>query len=64
MSSQANRRVLTVLLVFGAVVFGMVLSGSLNLTTPGASDTEPEHYEPSEAELEHWQDMCHEQYGE
>jgi len=26
------------------------------------TDTEPEHYEPSEAELEHWQDMCHEQY--
>jgi len=26
------------------------------------SDTEPEHYKPSEAELEHWQDMCHEQY--
>ena len=42
MSSQANRRVLTVLLVFGAVVFGMVLSGSLNLTTPGATDTETE----------------------
>ena len=26
------------------------------------TDTEPEHYEPSEAELEHWQNMCHEQY--
>ena len=26
------------------------------------SDTEPKHYEPSEAELEHWQNMCHEQY--
>jgi len=25
-------------------------------------DTEPKHYEPNEAELEHWQDMCHEQY--
>ena len=24
--------------------------------------TEPEHYEPSDAELELWQDMCHEQY--
>ena len=46
MSSPASRRVLTVLLVFGAVVFGMVLSGSLNLTTPGAGDTEPE---PAEA---------------
>ncbi len=25
-------------------------------------DTKSEHYEPSEAELEHWQDICHEQY--
>jgi len=33
-----------------------------NDTEPSDTDTEPEHYEPSEAELEHWQDMCHEQY--
>jgi serine protease Do len=42
MSSQPSRRVVTVLLVFGAVVFGMVLAGSLDLTAPGASDPEPE----------------------
>ena len=42
MSSQSSRRVLPVLLVFGAVIFGMVLAGSLNLTAPGASDPEPE----------------------
>ncbi len=41
MSSQSSRRVVTVLLVFGAVVFGMVLAGSLDLTAPGASDPEP-----------------------
>ncbi|MFQ5348807.1 MAG: Do family serine endopeptidase [Thermoanaerobaculia bacterium] len=41
MSSQSSRRVVTVLLVFGAVVFGMVLAGGLNLTAPGASDPEP-----------------------
>ena len=42
MSSQSSRRVVTVLLLFGAVVFGMVLAGSLSLTAPGSSDPEPE----------------------
>ena len=41
MSSQSSRRVVTVILVFGAVVFGMVLAGSLDLTAPSASDPEP-----------------------
>ncbi len=41
MSSRSSRRVVTVLLVFGAVVFGMVLAGSLDLTAPSASDPEP-----------------------
>ena len=42
MSSHPSRRFLPVLLVFGAVIFGMVLAGSLNLTAPSASDPEPE----------------------
>ncbi len=42
MSSKNSRRVFTLILVFGAVVFGMVLAGSLDLTPPGASDPEPE----------------------
>ena len=42
MSSPSRRRVLTIVLVFGAVIFGMVLAGSLDLTTPSASDPEPE----------------------
>ena len=42
MSSQSSRKLLTVLLVFGAVVFGMVLAGSLDLTAPSASDPDPE----------------------
>jgi serine protease Do len=42
MSTQSSRRVFTVFLVFGAVVFGMVLAGSLSLTAPGAGDPEPE----------------------
>ena len=33
-----------------------------NDTEPSDTDTKPDHYEPSEAEFEHWQDMCHEQY--
>ncbi len=41
MSHQPRRRVVTVLLLFGAVVFGMVLAGSLDLTAPGASDPDP-----------------------
>ncbi len=41
MTTQPSRRFVTVLLLFGAVVFGMVLAGSLNLTTPGAGAPEP-----------------------
>ncbi|MFQ5526789.1 MAG: Do family serine endopeptidase [Thermoanaerobaculia bacterium] len=37
MNNRAQRRVLTALLVFGAVVFGMVLAGGLDLTTRSVS---------------------------
>ena len=37
MSSHTSRRIVTLLLVFGAVIFGMVLAGSLDLTAPSAS---------------------------
>ena len=42
MNSQPSRRLLTLLLIFGAVVFGMVLAGSLDLTAPSVSDPEPQ----------------------
>ena len=39
MKEQGNGRVISVLLLFGAVVFGMVLAGGLDLTPGGdASD--------------------------
>jgi len=37
MSQPRSRQVATLVLVFGAVVFGMVLAGGLNLTSPGAT---------------------------
>jgi serine protease Do len=41
MKNQSGRNLVTLLLVFGALIFGMVLAGSLNLTSPGhgAPDT-------------------------
>ncbi len=41
MSDSPSRRPLTLLLVFGAVVFGMVVAGSLDLTTPSVGAPEP-----------------------
>ncbi len=41
MTNQPRRRPLTLLLVFGAVVFGMVLAGSLDFTAPGVGAPEP-----------------------
>ncbi len=41
MPEQPSRKPLTLLLVFGAVVFGMVLAGSLDFTAPGVSSPEP-----------------------
>ncbi len=41
MSDASSRRPLTLLLVFGAVVFGMVLAGSLDFTTPSIGAPEP-----------------------
>ncbi len=40
MSTSQRRQVTTFLLVLGAVVFGMVLAGGLNLTVPGRTDAE------------------------
>ena len=40
MSTSQRRQVTTFLLVLGAVVFGMVLAGGLNLTVPGMTDAE------------------------
>jgi serine protease Do len=37
-TSQRRRQITTFLLVLGAVVFGMVLAGGLNLTVPGRTD--------------------------
>jgi serine protease Do len=37
MSTSQRRQITTFLLVLGAVVFGMVLAGGLNLTVPGAT---------------------------
>lgn len=39
MSTSQRRQVTTFLLVLGAVVFGMVLAGGLNLTVPGTTET-------------------------
>ena len=41
MTRQRSRRLVTLLLVFGAMVFGMVLAGGLNLTVPGVGAPEP-----------------------
>ncbi len=41
MNHRARRSVLTVLLVFGAVVFGMVLAGGLDLTPESSSSPTP-----------------------
>jgi len=40
MSTQYRRNLVTFLLVLGAVVFGMVLAGGLQLTVPGSADQE------------------------
>jgi serine protease Do len=40
MSTSQRRQITTFLLVLGAVVFGMVLAGGLNLTVPGRTDAE------------------------
>ena len=40
MSTSQRRQITTFLLVLSAVVFGMVLAGGLNLTTPGRTDAE------------------------
>ena len=40
MKNQTGRNLITLLLVFGALVFGMVLAGSLNLTSPSHSAPE------------------------
>ena len=39
--TQRSRHVVTVLLVVGAVVFGMVLAGGLGMTVPGSTDPDP-----------------------
>ncbi|HEX3126536.1 MAG TPA: Do family serine endopeptidase [Thermoanaerobaculia bacterium] len=39
MSTSQRRQITTFMLVLGAVVFGMVLAGGLNLTVPGRTDT-------------------------
>ena len=50
MKEQGNGKVISVLLLFGAVVFGMVLAGGLNLTTIGdASDQVIAPAPPSQA---------------
>ncbi len=41
-SSSRTRQVTTLALVFGAVIFGMILAGSLNLSTTGAAAPAPE----------------------
>ena len=41
MSNRAQRGVLTAFLVFGAVIFGMVLAGGLDLTTRSVSAPAP-----------------------
>ncbi len=41
MTQQRSRTLVTLLLVFGATVFGMVLAGGLNLTVPGVGAPEP-----------------------
>jgi serine protease Do len=48
-SSQRNRQLVTLSLVAGAVVFGMVLAGGLQWTTPGAA--EPQHAALSATQL-------------
>lgn len=39
MSTSRSRQVTTFVLVLGAVIFGMILAGSLEMTVPGISDT-------------------------
>jgi serine protease Do len=39
MSTSQRRQITTFMLVLGAVVFGMVLAGGLNLTVPGRAET-------------------------
>jgi len=52
MSTNRNRNLATFLLVLGAVVFGMVLAGGLQLTVPSqAADQDP----PSRVESQ----ACH-----
>jgi serine protease Do len=41
MTDQRSRQPLTLLLVFGAVIFGMVLAGSLDFTAPSVGAPEP-----------------------
>ncbi|TNF78075.1 MAG: hypothetical protein EP299_03905, partial [Acidobacteria bacterium] len=41
MSHDRSRQVLTLALVLGAVAFGMILAGALDLTAPGNTSPEP-----------------------
>ena len=42
MSQQGSSKLFTLVLIFGAMVFGMVLAGGLNLTDPGIGAPEPQ----------------------
>src|SRR5436190_1629115 len=44
MSTSSKRNLATFLLVLGAVVFGMVLAGGLQLTVPGAAEQQPDEF--------------------
>jgi serine protease Do len=41
MTQHHSRKLVSLIVVFGAMVFGMVLAGGLNLTVPGISSPEP-----------------------
>jgi serine protease Do len=49
MRTYRGRQVVSFLLIFGAMVFGMVLAGGMNLTVPGFGDPDPAPQAPSAA---------------
>ena len=46
MSNQRSRQLFTLLLVFGAMVFGMVLAGGIDITTPSVGAPDQREAEP------------------
>lgn len=53
MSTQPNRNLATFLLVLGAVIFGMVLAGGLQLTAPSIADQETSRLSATRVASEH-----------